>query len=282
MTENKSLHIISLGAGVQSSTMALMAAHGEIGPMPRCAVFADTQAEPESVYQWLDWLEDQLPFPVYRVTAGNLTDDGLQLRTSGKSGKRYWKTLVPFYIEAPDGSKGMIGRKCTADYKVAVLERQCRLFVSGRERRDHLPGMPPLMVKWLGISRDETYRRKESPDSWCLHRHPLIDMKITRADCIAWMEKNGYPRPPRSACVYCPFHSDDEWLRLKTDEPNEFARAVAFEAQAQAQACQVTIGKPFLHDSMKALPDIDFAAKVAEGNRQYDMFNNECEGMCGV
>ena len=25
---------ISLGAGVQSSTMALMAAHGELGPMP--------------------------------------------------------------------------------------------------------------------------------------------------------------------------------------------------------------------------------------------------------
>lgn len=28
------IHVISLGAGVQSSTMALMAAHGEIEPMP--------------------------------------------------------------------------------------------------------------------------------------------------------------------------------------------------------------------------------------------------------
>lgn len=47
-------HIISLGAGVQSSTMALMAAHGEITPMPDAAIFADTQAEPASVYKWLD------------------------------------------------------------------------------------------------------------------------------------------------------------------------------------------------------------------------------------
>ena len=39
------IHIISLGAGVQSSTMALMAACGEITPMPQCAIFADTQAE---------------------------------------------------------------------------------------------------------------------------------------------------------------------------------------------------------------------------------------------
>jgi len=51
------LHIISLGAGVQSSTMALMAAAGEITPMPTAAIFADTQDEPASVYRWLDWLE---------------------------------------------------------------------------------------------------------------------------------------------------------------------------------------------------------------------------------
>jgi len=36
------IHIISLGAGVQSSTMSLMAAAGEITPMPTAAVFADT------------------------------------------------------------------------------------------------------------------------------------------------------------------------------------------------------------------------------------------------
>ena len=47
---------VSLGAGVQSSAMALMAAAGEISPMPRAAIFADTQAEPDSVYRWLDWL----------------------------------------------------------------------------------------------------------------------------------------------------------------------------------------------------------------------------------
>jgi 3'-phosphoadenosine 5'-phosphosulfate sulfotransferase (PAPS reductase)/FAD synthetase len=74
------LHIISLGAGVQSSTMALMAAHGEITPMPAAAVFADTQAEPASVYKWLDWLERQLPFPVARVTRGSLEQDGLIMR----------------------------------------------------------------------------------------------------------------------------------------------------------------------------------------------------------
>lgn len=68
---NEPIHILSLGAGVRSSILALMAAAGEISPMPTVAIFADTQAEPASVYRWLDWLEKQLPFPVVRATAGN-------------------------------------------------------------------------------------------------------------------------------------------------------------------------------------------------------------------
>ena len=68
------LTVISLGAGVQSSVMALMAAHGEITPMPDCAIFADTQAEPTRVYEWLSWLETQLPFPVHKVTKGSLRE----------------------------------------------------------------------------------------------------------------------------------------------------------------------------------------------------------------
>ena len=38
--------ILSLGAGVQSSTLALMAATGETEHRPDAAIFADTQAEP--------------------------------------------------------------------------------------------------------------------------------------------------------------------------------------------------------------------------------------------
>jgi len=40
-TSTIKLRVLSLGAGVQSTTLALMAAHGEIGPMPDCAIFAD-------------------------------------------------------------------------------------------------------------------------------------------------------------------------------------------------------------------------------------------------
>ena len=72
-------NFLSLGAGVQSSTIALMAAHGEITPMPDAAIFADTKAEPASVYKWLDWLQVKLPFPVYRVSRGDMTKDSLNI-----------------------------------------------------------------------------------------------------------------------------------------------------------------------------------------------------------
>lgn len=60
MMSPEPIHILSLGAGVQSSTLALMAAAGEVTPMPVAAVFADTGDEPTSVYRWLDWLTTQL------------------------------------------------------------------------------------------------------------------------------------------------------------------------------------------------------------------------------
>lgn len=57
---------LSLGAGVQSTTMALMAAHGELGPMPDCAILPILGWEPKAVYEHLDWLmsANVLPFPV--------------------------------------------------------------------------------------------------------------------------------------------------------------------------------------------------------------------------
>ena len=44
----KTLTVISLGVGVQSSTMLLMAAKGEL-PNVDCAIFADTGYEPKSL-----------------------------------------------------------------------------------------------------------------------------------------------------------------------------------------------------------------------------------------
>jgi hypothetical protein len=71
---NGVLRVLSLGAGVQSSTCLLMSLAGEL-PRLDAAVFADTGWEPKAVYAHLDRLEATATaggIPVYRVSAGNL------------------------------------------------------------------------------------------------------------------------------------------------------------------------------------------------------------------
>src|ERR1019366_2930017 len=210
-------HIISLGAGVQSSTMALMAAAGEITPMPDGAIFADTMDEPRRVYEWLDWLQRELPFPVYRVTAGDLMFAALRLRLSKKSGNSYLAIGLPVYVLGADGKKGMGMRQCTRTYKIDPIRKKLREL---RQRED--------VTQWIGISFDEAHRMKDSRDKWCANIWPLVDMRMTRQDCLRWMGDHHYPEPPRSACTMCPFHSDKEWARMKAETPEEFAEAVTF------------------------------------------------------
>jgi hypothetical protein len=256
--------------------MALMAAKGEITPMPVAAIFADTQAEPASVYRWLDWLEKQLPFPVYRVTAGNLVEATLRKRVSRKNGKQYMKYFIPSFGVNPDGSFGMMPRKCTHDFKLLPLLRKTRELAQIKR------GEKAVRVhQWIGISLDEAQRMKDAKAPWILNVYPLVDRRINRWDCLRWMTENGYPKPPKSACVFCPYHSDFVWRNLKTNEPIEFAKAVRFELQMQATAKAQGIKQvEYLHASRIPLSEVDFSTEEERG--QLNMFNNECEGMCGV
>ena len=106
-------HVISLGAGVQSTVVYLMAALGEVQPMPTAAVFADTHWEPRHVYEHLDWLVSlELDIPIHTVSAGNLfanTWDGSRTKT----GRRYPFTDIPAFAAKPDGKRGMGPRQCS-------------------------------------------------------------------------------------------------------------------------------------------------------------------------
>ena len=269
MTTKTAMHIISLGAGVQSSTMALMAAKGEITPMPDCAIFADTQDESPKVYEWLNWLEGQLPFPVHRVSRGSLSERALTVRTS-KTGTRYTQSAVPAFIIDSAGKVGLLMRQCTLDFKITVIQRQIREL---RRNKEHV-------IQWIGISRDEAQRIKPSRVKYIESRWPLIELGMTRNDCLQWMSDNGYPAPPRSSCVYCPYHNNAEWNRLKNEEPDQFEKAVKFEADYQDAMSRVSgfRGTPYLHRSCKPLNEIDFASP----SDQMSLFGNECEGVCGV
>jgi hypothetical protein len=269
------IRVISLGAGVQSTTMALMAAHGEITPMPDCAIFADTQAEPRAVYAHLSWLTSAnvLPFPVHVVTAGDLKEHVAAERPKGK----YLKVDIPAYVKDPDGTPGgLINRSCTRDFKIDPIRKRVRELLGIAGKRSPVE---PVSEQWIGISLDEAIRMKPSREDWQVNRWPLIEKRMTRNDCLRWLERHDYPRPPKSSCTFCPFHSDDEWRFLT---PEEFAEAVEIDRRLRSRPPQAyrTKGTLYLHRSCAPLEEVDLS--TAEDRGQLNLFNNECEGMCGV
>ena len=258
------LNIISLGAGVQSSTMALMAAHGEITPMPDCAIFADTQWEPAAVYKHLEKLERALPFPVYRVTAGNIRDDIIAKTNS--TGQRF--ASVPWFLKMPNGSAAMGRRQCTSEYKLKPLYRKCRELLGGKT--------PKAGVRmWIGISTDEAHRMRPARVQYIENWWPLIDKRMSRIDCNKWLRSIRWTAP-KSSCIGCPFHSDAQWRALTTAE---MADALHVDRVIRRPLNGIK-GEQFMHRSLRPLNEVNLS--TAEEAGQIDMFGNECEGMCGV
>lgn len=144
------MRVLSLGAGVQSTTLALLAAEGEIEP-PDVAIFADTGWEPPWVYEHLQWLmsPNVLPFPVVITSAGNIREAVRWRSINGH--KRH--ASIPWHTVNPDGSEGMGRRQCSNEYKRDQIAKEIRRLVVDRQvdlvERHPLPvheGSPPHHV----------------------------------------------------------------------------------------------------------------------------------------
>ena len=264
--------------------MFLMACKGVLGPRPDAAIFADTQWELKAVYAWLDRLTvigADHNIQIIRATVGNLRADALAFLKGSPDGKTRqgvngrWASM-PLYVLNPDGSRGMINRQCTKEYKIAVIEKEVRKLIGLRPRQR---AKDVLVEQWIGISADEASRMRDSRRPYIRHHYPLIydfDLPMTRSDCKKWLSDNGYPIPPKSACIGCPFHSDAEWRRIKAD-PEAWADAVEFDRAIRNHGGMR--GKLFLHYSCRPLEDVDLSTAEERGQMNWI---EECTGMCGL
>jgi hypothetical protein len=254
--------------------MLLMALAGEITPLPSAAIFSDTKWEPAAVYAHLDWCEAQMRdyIPLYRVSGGDLRADALNyVQTGAVTG---WR--VPYFVRDGAGNPAMLRRQCTRDYKVRPIQRQGAALM-------RTAGVTHA-TQWIGISLDEATRMKPSDRKSITHRWPLIEFRMTRHDCLLWLERHGYPRPPKSACIGCPFHNADQWRAIRAD-PVAWADAVAFDAAIRDQTAPNEkrlrpLAEAYLHRSLVPLPMVDLSTPQERG--QLELWDAECEGMCGV
>jgi len=300
------MRILNLGAGVQSTTVFLMAHEGVL-PMIDYAIFADTQEEPDAVYEHLAWLRTvPAPVPLIHVgTAGKLGDDLLGIAPpspragtvfQARRGRRF--ASIPAFTaehhETRQGTcrEGMVRRQCTKEYKIEVVDRIIRRDILGMKPRQRIP-KGTMVEQIIGISWDEKHRSEAIVErfakiKWADVSFPLIKMKMTRNDCKDWLKTRVPHTCPRSACVFCPFKSSAEWLLTKAN-PREWARAVEIDRglrQSDSPASRRLEKSLYLHRQCIPLDMVDLEAQANKeaAKKQTPLFDMmQCaEGMCGV
>lgn len=273
------MRTLSLGAGVQSTTVYLLACEGVIPPFD-AAIFADTGWEPAQVYQHLARLEQYGAQvggpPIYRVSSGNIRDDALDPAHRFAS--------MPLYVLNKDGSDGMARRQCTSEYKLKPIKAKVR---------DLLGYVHPIPVPRgvyaevaIGISTDEIGRARDSDVGYMRNVFPLLDLGMSRKDCERYLKSNGWASVPKSACIGCPFHGNRQWRELRDESPDEWADAVDFDAairngSARANAAGKDLrGSMFLHRSRIPLDQapIDRVTRREWTDRQGDLFDEVEDG----
>ena len=275
------LRVLSLGGGVQSTVLCLLAEQGAFGAKPDCAIFADTGWEPKAVYENIRWLRKQVSFPIEITSNGrSLREDVLNgVNTDG----RPWLT-IPVYLSDKDGkAAGINWRQCTSNYKIAPIHKAIRTMLGLRPRQQL--SSETRVEMWLGLTTDEFTRVKPSRDWWISLRYPLIDeLPLDREECIAWFNER-YPERvlPRSACIGCPFHSSSSWLNIQQQEPEQLDEAIQLDDLLRSErhnAGRMFRKQAFLHHRRIPLRE---AIQLDEIQlNEENPFLDECEGYCGL
>ena len=250
------LIVLSLGWGVQSFTLAAMVALGEI-EKPDAAIHADTTHEASGTYafaaRWTPWLEER---GVKVVTVYN-PQPRIELESL--------RTDIPAFT-FNGNTNGQLKRQCTGHWKIVPIRRWLQA------NRNKQP-----VEQWIGISLDEALRMKPSDVKYITHRWPLIERRMTRNDCKRWLEAHGLEVPPKSSCVFCPYHNAAAWRELKASGNGDWAKAVEVDEAIRKVRPPYDL---FVHPARIPLVDVDLRSEKDRG--QLSLWDEECSGLCGV
>jgi len=250
---------ISLGWGVQSFTLAAMSALGELEPVD-VAIHADTTHESKLTYEfaarWTPWLEER-GVRVVTVTSG--------VHDKWMTAERLNGHGTPPLFTRNGADDGQMLRSCTQRWKIAPMRRWLQANRHGQQ-----------VEQWLGISLDEFQRMKDSDVKYCVNRWPLIERRMTRLDCVTWLDRHGIEIPPKSACTFCPFHSTAEWRRIR-QTPEDWQEAITVDEAIRKVRPPYDL---YLHPARIPLVDVDLRSEQDKG--QLSLWDAECSGICGV
>lgn len=225
-------YVFSCGGGVQSTACLVLAAQARI-PY-RTFVFANVGAKAESP-QTLDYINDILkPFAASHgiawVEVAWIDRQGRQRDLFDDLFEQERSINIPAYM--PGGMPG--NRKCTESFKIKPIAKWIKANAPG-------------CTLGKGISTDEPHRATPSRESdGYTSAYPLIELGMSRSDCLRIAADAGLPQPPKSSCWFCPFKTTEQWVRMRRDRPELFAKAVELEQMLQDRRCHLGKDPVFL------------------------------------
>jgi len=232
-----------------------MVALGELEPID-AAIHADTTHERSATYEfaqrWTPWLEAH---NTHVVTV----NDARQAKTVTTL-----KTDIPAFTNTPNKDMGMLRRQCTQRWKIVPIRRWLQ------NNRDN-----ESIEQWIGISLDESERMRPSDRKYITHRWPLIEKRMSRDACVAWLTNNNLEVPVKSACVFCPFQNRSTWYQMKRENGPDWQKAIATDKAIRKVRPPFDL---FVHPDRIPLADI----RSPQDNGQLELWSEECTGICGV
>ena len=232
--------IWSSGGGVQSTALAALICNGTL-PCPDLALIVDTTRERSTTWDYLEqWTLPALRevgVTLERVSAADYADVGLFEAEDSDTPR----LLIPAYTAGTSERGGKLLNHCSTRWKRRVAQRWARS-----------QGVLHADV-WFGISTDELRRVRVSRERWWQHTYPLIDLRMSRSDCYAVVQRAGWPEPPKSSCWMCPHMKPQEWQDMRLHKPTEFLAAADLEMEIQDTQPHV-----YLTPAMQPLESQDF------------------------
>lgn len=258
MTDMK---ILSCGAGMQSTALALMSCENVMTPekFPMVPVydlvaFCDLGKEPPWVVNQVKFIEnacDSVGIP-FVILESPLYQDYLD--NFGKSRV----VSIPFWTVDPDGKKGKMMRNCTMDYKINLIQNYVRWTILGYKKGERTKAEDLKAHEMhIGFSTEEKQRCKENPHKMFINKFPLIDMGLERKDNYAYIRDVWGLETKASACSFCPFHRNYFFHFLKNNEPEEYRDVVAFDNLLESGQPSTKIrSKLYISRSRKRIEDL--------------------------
>ena len=235
-------YVFSCGGGVQSTACLVLAAQGRIpyrtfifanvgdnAEDPRTLLYVKNVLKPYAFAQGIEWIDLQK-----QRRDGQLVDLHDDLYRPIRS--------INIPVRMSNGAPG--NRNCTVEFKIKPIAKWIRKNA-------------PNCTLGKGISTDEPHRATPSrEDDGYVSAYPLIELGISRSDCLRLVSEAGLPQPPKSSCWFCPYKTTDQWITMRRERPELFAKVAELELHLNQKRAE--IGKDAVYisgvGSRKSLP----------------------------